>query len=125
MEDVAMGDAPPELTPEDKKLAYEMFRTIYMTLKDMPEVKRMHEACCAARRQGEEEGLQKGMQNGRQEGRADAMRTLLAKACERAGLEQSELMGIIENADAIQLQAWVDRWMSGEKLEEVFTKGGP
>ena len=116
MEDVAMEGAPAALTLEEKKLLFEMFQTIYMTLKDTPEFKRMDEARSDARRQGQEEGLQKG----RQEGRVDAMRALLAKACERAGLVQPELMGIIANADAIQLEGWADRWMSGEKLEEMF-----
>jgi len=133
MEDTAKEQISPELTPEEKRSVFEMFRTIYMTLKDTPEVRRMDEARSAARRQGLEDGLeegrkkgrQEGRQEGRREGRSDAMRALLVKACERDGSAQPELMQMIANANAVRLETWVDRWIAGEKLEKFLGEEGP
>lgn len=133
MEDDAVVRVPPDLTPEEKRDVLEMFRTIYMTLKDTPKVKRMIEARAEARRKGEaegrrngrREGRQEGRQEGVQEGRAEVLRELLTEACERDGFSGPDQNNIIAAASTAQLERWVQRLVAGEKLNEVLDEGRP
>lgn len=124
---------PAELTDEEKRSVVEMYRLMYMTLKDTPEVKRIAATWDKARlvgaKEGRQEGLQEGRQEGRQEGlqegRAEILRKLLFEAGGRAHNLLAAQERAIASAGAVQLEGWVRRVMAGEKLEEVLAEVGP
>lgn len=117
MEDDATSNLSLELSDEDKRSVIEMYRVMYMTLKDTPEAKRNSKILAKARNEGAQEG--------RQEGRADVLRRLLGNACERDGILPQVKQRLFANADVHQMERWVERLMAGEKLEDVLGDGSP
>jgi predicted transposase YdaD len=125
MEDEAMAKISPELTAEEKRSVVEMYRLMYMTMKDTPELKKLAETWADGRNAGVNEGREEGRQEGLQEGRAEAFRDLL-DSVGRGGRDLPHAKNMaIANADVAQLENWVRRVLAGEKLEDVLAEGSP
>ena len=73
------------------------------------------------RQEGEQKGRQEGLQEGRLEGRQEGEQSLLQKLLtKRFGPLPEAVLEQIRSASTEQIDAWVDRVLDAESLEELF-----
>ncbi|MBJ7899907.1 MAG: DUF4351 domain-containing protein, partial [Cyanobacteria bacterium RI_101] len=121
----AVIDSLMKLAPEPERRLWQSISTLERNLQ-MPYVtsverfgieKGLEQGRQEGRQQGRQEGRQEGLQEGRQEGEALFLQRLLTQ---KFGALPSEIEARLTSASLSQLEAWGDRLLGADSLEQVF-----